>query len=116
MELRGFCSRADVELVSTDLLETELRRLAQREQIPGTAISMVLDRVVLHALTRSVYTQAGLLPGRNLRSLDALHISAALRLEVDVAVVYDVRMRDAAVENGLRVLAPGDATWPSLYG
>lgn len=98
--------------MGTDLLETELRRLAQREEIPGAAVSMVLDRVSLHALTRSVYTQAGLLPGRNLRSLDALHISAALRLEVDVAVIYDLRMRDGAVENGLRVLAPGDVTWP----
>lgn len=79
---------------------------------PAAAISMVLDRVVLHALPRSVYTQAGLLPGRSLRSLDALHITAALRLEVDIALIYDVRMRDAAVESGLRVLAPGDTSWP----
>jgi predicted nucleic acid-binding protein len=111
-QLREFCGRPDVELVGTDLLETELRRLAHREEIPGAAVSMVLDRVALHALTRSVYTQAGLLPGRNLRSLDALHISAALRLEVDVAVIYDLRMREGAVESGLRVLAPGDVAWP----
>ena len=111
--LREFCGQADLELVGTDLLETELRRIAYREEIPGTAVSMVLDRVVLHALPRSVYTQAGLLPGTNLRSLDALHITAALRLEVDLALIYDVRMREAAVENGLRVLAPGDASWPN---
>lgn len=73
---------------------------------------MVLDRVVIHGLPRSVYMQAGLLPGKNLRSLDALHITAALRLEVDVALIYDVRMREAAAENGLRVFAPGDAIWP----
>jgi uncharacterized protein len=73
--LREFCGRADVELVGTDLLETELRCVAHREEIPGNAVSMVLDRVVLHALPRSVYTQAGLLPGKNLRSIDALHIT-----------------------------------------
>lgn len=109
--LREFCGRADVELVATDLLETELRRFAHREEIPGAAVSAILDRVSLHALPRSVYTQAGLLHGRNLRSLDALHITAALRLEVDAALIYDVRMREAAVENGLRILAPGDRTW-----
>ena len=112
--LRDFCSQADLELVGTDLLETELRRIAYREEIPGAAVSMVLDRVVLHALPRSVYTQAGLLPGTNLRSLDALHITAALRLEVDLALIYDVRMREAAVENGLRVLAPGDTSWSTV--
>lgn len=72
---------------------------------------MILDRVILHALPRSVYTHAGLLPGKTFRSLEALHITAALRLEVDAALIYDVRMREAAVDNGLRVLAPGDATW-----
>jgi uncharacterized protein len=110
--LREFCGRANVELVGIDLLETELRRLAYRAEIPGTAVTMVLDRVALHALPRSVYTQAGLLPEKALRSLDALHITAALRLEVDFALIYDVRMSEAAVANGLRVLAPGDATWP----
>ena len=99
--------------MGTDLLETELRRFACREEIPGAAISMILDRVTLHALPRSVYTHAGLLPGKSLRSLDALHLTAALRLEVDAVLVYDVRMREAAVENGLRVFAPGDETWPA---
>jgi uncharacterized protein len=111
--LREFCGRANIELVGADLLETELRRLAYRVEIPGAAVTLVLDRVVLHALPRSVYTQAGLLPGKTLRSLDALHITAALRLEVDFALIYDVRMREAAVANGLRVLAPGDANWPN---
>lgn len=49
------------------LLETELRRVAFREGIPGAAVSLVLDRVTLHALPRSVYTRAGLLPGKALR-------------------------------------------------
>lgn len=94
-------------------METELRRLAYREEIPGTAVTMALDRVVLNALSRSIYTQAGLLPGKTVRSLDALHVTAALRLEVDFALIYDARMREAAVATGLRALAPGYAAWPN---
>jgi len=91
--LREFCGQTDVELVGTDLLETELRRLASCIEIPGNAVSMVLHRVVLHALPRSVYTQAGLLPGKNLRSLDALphHCGAAARGRPCV----DLRRQDA---------------------
>ncbi len=110
--LRAFCARSDVELVATDLLETELRRVGQREDIPVADVTAILDGITLHALPRSAYVQAGLLPGPNLRSLDALHITGSLRLEVDAALIYDDRMREAAVANGLRVLAPGDDTWP----
>ena len=76
------------------------------------AVSILLDHVTLHA-PRCVYTHAGLLPRKTLRSLDALHITAALRLEVDAALIYDVRMREAAAANALKVLAAGDTTWPA---
>ncbi len=112
IQLRRFCSSEDVELVATDLLETELRRAAAREDVPLAIVSAVLERVTRYALPRSAYVEAGLLPGPTLRSLDALHITGALRLESDVALIYDQRMREAAVTNGLRVLAPGDPSWP----
>lgn len=112
-ELRAFCSGADVELVATDLLETELRRAATREGVPPGVVTSVLERVTRYALPRSAYVEAGLLPGATLRSLDALHITGALRLESDVALIYDRRMREAAVANGLHVLAPGDQSWPN---
>lgn len=111
-QLRSFCSTEDVELVATDLLETELRRAAVREDVPLAVVSAVLERVTRYALPRSAYVEAGLLPGSTLRSLDALHITGALRLESDVSLIYDRRMREAAVTNGLRVLAPGDPSWP----
>ncbi len=114
--LQAFCDRDDVELVATDLLETELRRIGQREGVAPEAVTSVLDGVSLHTLARSAYVEAGLLPGHTLRTLDALHLTGALRLEADVALIYDARMRISAVGNGIRVVAPGDPTWPAPAG
>lgn len=57
--------------------------------------------------------KAGLLGDRMLRTLDAIHIVGAISLDVDGALIYDKRMRAAAVDHGLRVYAPGDETWAS---
>lgn len=48
----------------------------------------------------------GLLPGGHLRSLNALHLTAALRVDADIMVTYDQRQADAAETAGLPVLAP----------
>ena len=96
----------DVEPVGTFLLETELRRLAVRTGTPQSAVTAVLDRVSLYDLAPSVFREAGLLPDPGLRALDALHLAAAIRLEVDVLVAYDRRLLDAAPAVGLPVLSP----------
>ena len=46
------------------------------------------------------------LPGAGLRPLDVLHLGAAIRLEVEAVLTYDVRMAEAATSLGLDVLAP----------
>lgn len=103
-ELRG--RRA--ELVACLLLETELRRLAAREPaLTQQAVSELLRGVNLHELPSPLFTEAGLLPGAGLRSLDALHLAAAIRLEVEAIVTYDNRMIAAAESLGLAVLSPG---------
>jgi uncharacterized protein len=95
------------ELVACLLLETELRRLVAREvALTQRAVSDLLRGVDLHELPPPLFTEAGLLPGDHLRSLDALHLAAAIRLEVDLVVTYDQRMADAATALGLEVLAP----------
>lgn len=95
-------------LVSSNLLETELRRMVHRvEGLGQRAVTNVLDRVELCELTAAIHTQAGLLPGANLRSLDALHLATAIGLQVDVLVAYDLRLCDAARDAGLVVLTPG---------
>ena len=95
------------ELVSCLLLETELRRAAQRRpELTQDAVTPVLERIGIHDVTPSDFQMAGLLPGTNLRSLDALHLAAAIRLGVDAVVTYDTRMSQAARDLGLVVLAP----------
>lgn len=97
---------ADDAVLSSTLLETELRRLAVRVDLAQTAVTHLLDRIDLVEIDRSLYREAGLLPGRHLRSRDALHLAAALRAGADVMVTYDHRQADAAVAVGLPVLTP----------
>lgn len=94
-------------LVSSDLLETELRRIAVREGVGQADVTRVLDGVSLAALDRAVYRSAGLLPMPYLRTLDALHLEAALRLDVSAVLTYDHRLGDATRAAGLDVIAPG---------
>lgn len=96
-------------LVSSDLLEIELRRLAVREGIDQADVTRLLDGVSLAALDRAVYRSAGLLPMPYLRTLDALHLEAAIRLDAAAVLTYDRRLSKAARSVGLRVVAPGAA-------
>lgn len=98
------------ELVATHLVETELRRFAHRHELPQTAATEILDRVSLFDTSPSLYREAGLLPGRSLRSLDAIHLAASVRLGVDAIVTYDVRLAEAALSLGLPVHAPAAAS------
>jgi hypothetical protein len=93
-------------LLSSMLLETELRRLAVRADLAQAAVTHLLERFDLVESDRSLYRDAGLLSGRQLRSLDALHLAAALRVGADVMVTYDRRQADAAEAVGVPVLAP----------
>jgi hypothetical protein len=95
-----------VDLVSSWLLETELRRCAVRLELSQMHVTELLDRFTLFELDRLVFNQAGLLPGAHLRSLDALHIAGAMRVGAEVFVAYDVRQSESAQAVGLRVRAP----------
>lgn len=94
-------------LVSSNLLETELRCLATREGLDQSDVTRLLDGLSLAALDRAVYRSAGLLPMRYLCTLDALHLEAALRLDAAALLTYDHRLGEAAREAGLEVISPG---------
>ena len=96
----------DVTLVSTHLLETELRRFANRHDLPQADVSAILGRVDLYDLPPSLFREAGLMPGVDLRWLDALHLAASIRLDVDAVVTYDRHLAGAVETMGLRVHAP----------
>lgn len=95
------------ELVACWLLETELRRAAQREPaLSQEVVTTFLDGVNLYAVPASLFREAGLLPGGSLKSLDAIHLAAAVRIGVDRLVTYDVRMAHSGRHLGLSVIAP----------
>lgn len=105
--LAGYLDEADDQPpMSSALLETELRRLAVREDLEQAAVSAVLARVALVEPDRSLFHQAGLLPGARLRSLDALHLATAVRLPDVVVVAYDHRLLESARAIGLAVVSP----------
>jgi uncharacterized protein len=91
---------------SSLLLETELRRLGIRLSIPQERVTAVLERMTLLVPDGDVFRNAGLLPGNALRSLDALHVAAALRWGADGVVTYDERQATAARSVGLSVTSP----------
>jgi len=89
------------------LLETEMRRIAARQPVlTQEAVSGVLDGINLLAMPSSLFREASYLPGTSLRSLDALHLAAAVSTDVDHLVTYDLRMAESARDLGLSVLAP----------
>ena len=96
----------DVSLVSSILLETELRRLAVRHNLSQALVWEVLQRFDLTEPDRAMFVEAGLLPGPHLRTLDALHIATAVRAGADTIVGYDARLTEAAHSLGISVTTP----------
>lgn len=94
-------------IVSSDLLETELRRIGVRHHLDQVLITTVLDGVTLTPLTREHFRDSGLYPQSHLRSLDALHLAGALGVDASAMLTYDIRLAEAARAHGLEVVAPG---------
>lgn len=68
----------------------------------------VLDAVTLVHVTPAVFEAGGRLDPPGLRWLDAIHLAAALDLGDDLEglITYDDRLADAAISNGISVVAP----------
>jgi len=107
--LRTWLESRDEQVFSSDLLRTELLR-ATRRAAPGQMVQAraVLDSMVLVSLTSVICERAAMLEPDMLRSLDALHLAAALELgdELEGIVTYDGRMSDAAQVIGIDTVAP----------
>lgn len=110
--LREWLSATDRTPVSCDLARTELlravRRVAPRRMVQARE---VLDSLVLLQVTTDTFEAAAHLDPTVLRTLDAIHIAAALTLgdELEGIVAYDERLTQAAQALGIRVIHP-DAT------
>lgn len=107
--LRKWLGEVDRSPVTCDLARTELLR-AVRRTAPDrvTRARAVLDSITLTDVTTSIFEQAGRLDPTTLRSLDAIHLAAALDLgdDLDSIVTYDGRLAEAAQFNGILVTAP----------
>lgn len=95
------------QVIASWLLHTELHCAANRhlDEVDLASVGIVLDTVTLVDLTRGDLLTAGTLPGR-LRSNDAMHLAAALRVGVDEMITYDAELTAAAASAGLAVAHP----------
>ncbi len=109
LALRSWLQVEDRTLVACDLARTELMR-AVRRVVPDRVLLAreVLDSIMLVQVRPATFEAAGRLDPADLRSLDAIHLAAALDLgdDLEALLTYDQRMAKAAIANGLAVVAP----------
>lgn len=95
--------------VSSGLLRTEALRAAMRVSQEHVAkVRRQLRKVALIDVTRELLEHAGTLRPPDLRSLDAIHVAAALSIGDDLGelVTYDARMVTAAQAQGMATASP----------
>lgn len=92
--------------VSSHLLATEMHRAAARLGVTPAGVQDALDELLLLLPREETFRLAGRIPGQHLRSLDALHIAAAIECGSATFVTYDERQAKAANEAGIAVISP----------
>lgn len=107
--LRLWLTSVERTPITSDLTRTELLRTVRRvDSALAPAARAVLDAVSLMTATTAQFESAALLQPLTLRSLDALHLAAALTLgdDLDGFVTYDTRLAEAASGLAIKVVAP----------
>jgi predicted nucleic acid-binding protein len=99
---------ADANLWSSTLLDVEAHRAARRLGIASSSVVAALEAVALVTPSDTTFATARDLGPDGLRTLDALHLAAALELgdEVHAVLTYDSRLADGCAAVGLAVLQP----------
>ncbi|WP_322779956.1 type II toxin-antitoxin system VapC family toxin [Frankia sp. Cas4] len=108
--LRSWLVARSRPAVSSALAMLEVTRAVRRSDPAALPrVSDVLSRVMLVPVEESILASAAVLTDPLLRSLDAIHLATALRLDAPslVLVTYDKRLSAAASQQGLAVAAPG---------
>lgn len=107
--LRDWSQRTRPDFVACDLVRTEVLRACRRHSTDATARGRsVLEVITLFPVSTDLYTSAAFLEPLSMRSLDAIHLAAALSLGDDISgvVTYDERLAEACAWHGLEVIAP----------
>lgn len=94
------------DLVSSQLMATELHRLAARLGVPPAAATAAVSAFEVIDLEREDFLAAGVMAPLFARTLDVLHVAVAARVGADVIVTYDRRQAEVAAAAGLEVVAP----------
>jgi uncharacterized protein len=103
----------DDEIVSSLIARTELVRAVARkhERLIESAEELLADLSYV-TVSRAVTATAAWVQPWTVRSLDAIHVSSAVRMRggLRAVVTYDARMVTVARSAGLDVASPGRAT------
>ena len=104
--LRRWSSRVSAALLSTETIRALRRAGYDSLVVPAQRL---LAGVHLIQLDEPLLTRAAGLDSRSLRTLDAVHLAAALTIgsDLEAFVAYDERLSDAAQRAGLTVTSPG---------
>jgi predicted nucleic acid-binding protein len=86
---------------------TRAASLANPADDARRAVDRLLRGCVLVSVSSPLLRSARVLASGSLRTLDAIHLASALRVEADELVAYDLRLLEAAREQGMRVVTPG---------
>ncbi len=96
-------------LATSELSIVEVAR-ATKLANPSPALQEQVDRLLssclLVAVTDRLLSAARRLASPSVRTLDAIHLASALRIEADELLAYDRRLLQAAREQGLAVATP----------
>ncbi|MFD9735392.1 type II toxin-antitoxin system VapC family toxin [Umezawaea sp. NPDC059074] len=104
-------TRSSVALLSSELARVEVGRALTRNgesQEARDRAAYLLEKVARLPL-KSCLPHAAVLPGKHLRSLDALHLATAQLMGRTLTqfITYDKRLAQAAHDAGLPVVTPG---------
>jgi predicted nucleic acid-binding protein len=99
----------EVALATSRIALVEVSRavaLADPSREARKEVDKLLSSCVLVGVTAPVLRLARDLASAALRTLDAIHLASALRIEADELVAYDRRLFGAAAEYDLRAVSP----------
>ena len=108
-ELQTWITNGKHSIVISDLVRAESLRAARRTVGAGVG-EMRHDLAAIPSvrLSRTIYLQAATLEPAGLRTLDAIHIAAAMSLGdvLEGMITYDQRLAEACRLNEIEVVAP----------
>lgn len=107
--MRRWAEAHEADLFSSDLLVTESIRAARRHSSEAVELTRrLLDTLMIVRMGPGVFERAADLDPAGMRSLDALHVSAAMSAadQLEAVATYDERLAEAAMPIGIEVVAP----------